>query len=187
VVALRRDDETRPYQPAAKVVDDTTLPAPTIVPLDERDTTTPAPLAPAEPSPSPAAAREQTGARADREDGTRVTGEMKGTAGATTTEPEVTESFPPRRVTDPAMIELSREQMQLMRHFELEKTNVVAKVCIDTNGVPNDVTVVRSSGVDEVDKATVETIRSWTYLPQVTDGRLVAACTDVKVNYQLRE
>lgn len=59
---------------------------------------------------------------------------------------------------------------------------VVLQVTIDDNGVPHDVKVVRSGGLDFDDRA-VAAVRQWRFQPASKDGHPVAVLVNVEVNF----
>lgn len=57
-------------------------------------------------------------------------------------------------------------------------------VSVDENGRPSNVKVERSAGDRRLDKAAIESVKTWKFSPKITDG--AAAASSVKVNVQFR-
>lgn len=54
---------------------------------------------------------------------------------------------------------------------ERKQGTVLVKIVIDTEGVPEEITVERSSGHQELDESAIEAAKSWRFDPLVKDGK----------------
>lgn len=91
------------------------------------------------------------------------------------------------RLTSPTAVKLSRADMLLLRHYQLEKTAMQVRLCVTEAGQPTSVVITRGSGADEVDAHVVEQLYQWLYLPTLVDGKAVSSCTDVTVVYEVED
>jgi protein TonB len=62
---------------------------------------------------------------------------------------------------------------------------VVIRVVVQTNGMPGEAQIRKSSGHDILDKAAIEAIRSWRFSP-AKDGNIpIRSAVDIPINFKL--
>jgi len=66
-----------------------------------------------------------------------------------------------------------------------EQGKVVLRVLIGVDGIAQDAQIKQSSGYSRLDKAALETVRKWRYVPGKRGGVPEAMWFDVPVNYVL--
>lgn len=64
---------------------------------------------------------------------------------------------------------------------------VVLRVKVDPSGAPAEVHLARSSGVISLDRAALEAVRRWTFVPARRGEEAVAAWVEVPIRFQLRD
>lgn len=67
-----------------------------------------------------------------------------------------------------------------------QQGQVVVRAAIDPRGNPEDVVVWTSSGFPLLDKAAIDAVRRWRFMPASRGGAAVAAWVQVPVNFKLR-
>ncbi|MCC7047973.1 MAG: TonB family protein [Alphaproteobacteria bacterium] len=67
-----------------------------------------------------------------------------------------------------------------------EQGQVIVRAAIDPRGTPEEVTVWTSSGHPLLDKAAVDAVKRWRFVPARRGGATVAAWVQVPVNFKLR-
>ncbi len=68
-----------------------------------------------------------------------------------------------------------------------ETGTVVVRVEVDTNGMPSDVSIARSSRSRALDRAAMAAVRQWRFRPAQRDGRAVVASMEVPFEFTLQE
>jgi periplasmic protein TonB len=86
--------------------------------------------------------------------------------------------LPPRAIKSPAPKYPSR-----LRGAGVEGT-VLVWVSVDEKGRTFDLTLKKSSGYDEFDRAALEGIRKWKFKPATKDGVPVTVRIDVVINFK---
>jgi TonB family protein len=61
----------------------------------------------------------------------------------------------------------------------------LAKLCLDRQGVPSQVTIARSTGYPEADARIASGMWKWRYRPYRVNGIAVPVCTAITFRYQL--
>ena len=68
-----------------------------------------------------------------------------------------------------------------------QRTQAVVKLCLDTQGAPSAVELVKSSGYTEYDARLRAEIRTWRYRPyRLEDGTAIAVCTSIVFRYEMK-
>jgi len=68
-----------------------------------------------------------------------------------------------------------------------QEGKVLVSVQVETNGRPNSVTLISSSGFPLLDAAALEAVRKWTFYPQNIGGLPVASRVEVPVVFTLKD
>lgn len=67
------------------------------------------------------------------------------------------------------------------------RTQAVVKLCLDTQGSPSTVELVKSSGYPEYDSRLRAEIRTWRYRPyRLEGGAAIAVCTSIVFRYEMK-
>ena len=65
-----------------------------------------------------------------------------------------------------------------------ESGTVLVRVEVDTNGAPAGVALVQRSGSRELDRAAMEAVRNWRFMPAQRDGQAVAASLVIPIEFK---
>ena len=68
-----------------------------------------------------------------------------------------------------------------------ESGTVLVRVEVDTNGAPAGVALVQRSGSRELDRAAMEAVRNWRFMPAQRDGQAVAASLVIPIDFKADE
>ena len=64
---------------------------------------------------------------------------------------------------------------------------VILLVLVGVDGSPKDITVDKSSGYRELDRAALEAVRTWRFNPEVKNGKKVEGYARIPVNFNLND
>ena len=68
-----------------------------------------------------------------------------------------------------------------------ESGTVLVRVEVDTNGAPAGVALVKRSGSRDLDRAAMEAVRKWRFMPAQRDGQAVAASLVIPIDFKADE
>ena len=68
-----------------------------------------------------------------------------------------------------------------------ERGTVLVRVEVDANGAPAGVALVQRSGSRELDRAAMEAVRKWRFMPAQRDGQAVAASLVIPIDFKANE
>ncbi len=89
-----------------------------------------------------------------------------------------------RRVAGDPQIQPPTSTQNAMSQRNQRRALAVVKMCLDTEGVVNRPTIVKSSGYAEYDAKLLSKIRRWRYRPYRANGAAIAICTHLTFIYQ---
>ncbi|WP_166363974.1 energy transducer TonB [Pseudomonas akapageensis] len=62
---------------------------------------------------------------------------------------------------------------------------VRVEVCLDERGQQQKLTLIKSSGVESLDQAALEAVKSWRFRPEIVDGRAVPSRVEIPIEFAL--
>lgn len=68
-----------------------------------------------------------------------------------------------------------------------QQGNVMLRVNVDANGLPTEVLLLTSSGVDALDQSALNTVRRWRFIPAKFGNTAIAAWVQVPINFHLKD
>lgn len=111
----------------------------------------------------------------------------QGTTGAAAGAPAIPADGGPLVLLDPAYREPPTPPAYPPRAILLgQQGQVIVRAAIDPRGTPEEVVVWSSSGFPLLDKAAVDAVKRWRFMPARRGGATVAAWVQVPVNFKLR-
>ncbi|WP_414041719.1 TonB family protein [Acidithiobacillus sp. M4-SHS-6] len=71
--------------------------------------------------------------------------------------------------------------------WEGEEGTVVLRVLVNSSGLPEKITVARSSGYTSLDRAAEKAVQRWRFTPGTRDGKAVAMQVEIPIRFRLRD
>ena len=71
--------------------------------------------------------------------------------------------------------------------WEGEEGTVLLRVLVNVSGLPEKITVARSSGYTSLDRAAEQAVQHWRFIPGTRDGRPVAMQVEVPIRFRLTD
>lgn len=71
--------------------------------------------------------------------------------------------------------------------WEGEEGTVVLRVLVNGSGLPEKITVARSSGYTSLDRAAEKAVQRWRFTPGTRDGKAVAMQVEIPIRFRLRD
>ena len=91
-----------------------------------------------------------------------------------------------QRIAGEARIAPGDADVAAIRAAGKERVEAVARLCLDTAGVVQSVTLTKPSGFAGYDQTIEQGMRSWRFRPYEIDGKPTAVCTAVTFVYSTR-
>lgn len=89
-----------------------------------------------------------------------------------------------QKYSDAQPVECPHPEIPAILHEECHKASCTARFCINCEG-RHDVTLVASSGNDEVDEIALKTLRRWKFKPAMLNGKPVQSVRKIKVEFEV--
>jgi TonB family protein len=105
-----------------------------------------------------------------------------------------TGSLPGRRPTIPyarlALLRISGQQplatdaeLATMKATGMTGTKAMVRLCLDKQGDPASVTLVRPTGVDSLDERVISVVKTWRHKPYLVDGKATDVCAGLMFRF----
>ena len=88
------------------------------------------------------------------------------------------------KYADALAVECPQPEIPASLHEECYKSCCLARFCINHEG-KHEVTLVSSSGSDEVDEIALSTLRRWKFKPAMLNGKPVQSVRKIKVEFEV--
>lgn len=88
------------------------------------------------------------------------------------------------KYADALAVECPQPEIPASLHEECYKSCCLARFCINHEG-KHEVTIVSSSGSDEVDEIALSTLRRWKFKPAMLNGKPVQSVRKIKVEFEV--
>lgn len=88
------------------------------------------------------------------------------------------------KYSDALPVECPHPEIPPLLHEECYKSSCLARFCINCEGT-HEVTLVSSSGNDEVDEIALKTLRRWKFKPAMLNGKPVQSVRKIKVEFEV--
>ncbi len=88
------------------------------------------------------------------------------------------------KYADAMAVECPQPEIPASLHEECYKSCCLARFCITCEG-KHQVTLISSSGSDEVDEIALQTLRRWKFKPAMLNGKPVQSVRKIKVEFEV--